>query len=101
MAIIRVRPGVAVANDGTYPEWRGSRKGASGVQDLGGRYEEATYRGVVYSLSTAGAGQTQAGANLFSTAIASFQPIVGVYNPSNSSVRLSILKAWVGISAYP
>lgn len=101
MAIIRVKPGPLVAQDGTYPEWRGNRKGAGTVQDIGGRYEEAAYRNNIYSITTAGAGQAQAAANLFSTAIATFQPIVGLYNLSTSPVRLSILKAWVGISAYP
>jgi hypothetical protein len=101
MAIIRTKPGVVTAQDGTYPELRGGRKGGLVSQDVGGRYEEAAYRNAVYSISTGGAGQAQAAANLFSTAIATFQPIVGVYNPSNSPVRLSVLKAWVGISAYP
>lgn len=101
MAIIRTKPGVVTAQDGTYPELRGNRKGALTSQDVGGRYEEAAYRGAIYSVSTAGAGQGQVGSNLFSTAIATFQPIVGVWNPSNSPVRLSILKVWMGIVGLP
>ena len=101
MAVIRVKPGVVTAGDTTYPELRGSRKGGLVSQDVGGRYEEATYRNAVYSLSTASTGVALAAVNLVTTAIGTFQPILAVYNPLTSPVRLSILQAWMGFSAVP
>lgn len=99
--IVRTKPGVVTAQDGTYPELRGARKGGLTSQDVGARYEEATYRGGVYSVSTGGAGITLAGVNLFSTAVATFQPILALYNPLTSKVNLSILQSWLGVSGDP
>jgi hypothetical protein len=101
MAIIRIKPGPVVAQDGSYPELRGTRKGALTAQDVGGRYEEATYRGNCYSISTTGAGFTLAAVNLFSTAIGTFQPILAVYNPSTNTKYFTLLQAWCGVTASP
>ena len=65
------------------------------------RYAYLALSGLVYSISSSGGGQTQVAANLFSTAIATFQPIVGLYNPLTNNKNAVILKAWVGNSAYP
>ncbi len=84
MAIIRVKPGVVAVNDGTYPELRGSRKGGASVQDIGGRYEEAAYRGVLfYAANTA--------AQALSVASSTFTGLV-VQNPGGSGKNLSILE---------
>jgi hypothetical protein len=99
--IIRVRPGVNVAQDNTYPELRGSRKGAFAKQSIGGLYEEATFRGNVYSISTTGAGFVLAAVNLFSTGIGTFQPILALYNPQNNTKAFAILQAWCGVTATP
>lgn len=101
MAIIRVKPGPVVAQDGSYPELRGTRKGSLTSQDVGGRYEEATYRGNCYSISTTGAGFVLAAVNLFSTAIGTFQPILAVYNPSTNTKYFVLLQAWCGVTASP
>ena len=61
------------------------------------RYTYGTLTGNQYSISSAGAGQTQVAANLFSTAIATFQPIVGVYNPLTNNKNAVITKMWVGV----
>jgi hypothetical protein len=97
MAIIRVKPGVVTAQDGTYPELRGGRKGGLLSQDVGGRYEEAAYRGSVYSAATAGGGVALAATHLFSTAIATFTPILAVYNPLTNNKNFSVLAAWAGL----
>jgi hypothetical protein len=101
MAIIRVKPGVVTAQDGTYPELRGSRKGGLVAQDCAGRYEESTYRGNTYTCSTAGGGLATAATQLFSTAIATFTPILAIYNPLISKVNLSVLQVYSGLSAAP
>ena len=95
--IVRSKVGPVIAGDGTYPEGRGGRTGELIVADAHGRYTETTYRAGVYSISSAGAGQAQVAANLFSTAIATFQPIVGIYNPTPNTINVAILKAWIGI----
>jgi hypothetical protein len=91
MAIIRTKPGVAVAQDGTYPELRGARKGGLVSQDVGSRFEEACYRGVLFSTGTSVAALTAATILLTSAA----QPILGVWNPLNSPVNVVILQAAV------
>jgi hypothetical protein len=65
------------------------------------KFASLTLSGALFSVSSAGAGQAQVGANLFSTAIATSQPIVGVFNPSGSGKNAIITKAYIGISAFP
>jgi hypothetical protein len=65
------------------------------------RYYAQNYRSNTFTASTPGAGVTLANANLFSTAIASFQPILGLYNPLSSLVNLVITHAWFGVSGSP
>jgi hypothetical protein len=71
------------------------------VSEVNARYSGLTNSGIVRSASVAGAGITLAATNLFSTAIATFTPILAIYNPSTSSVRLVVLQAWVGVTADP
>lgn len=99
--IIRVRPGVTTSQDGTYNELRGTRKGGLVSQDVGGRYEESTYRGSAYSITTVGGGVQLAATHLFSTAIATFTPILALYNPLTNTKAFSILQAWCGLVAAP
>ena len=89
MAIFRVKTGPQVAQDGTYPELRGSRKGGLVSQDVGSRFEEACYRGTLFSTGTSVAALSAATILL----TASAQPILGVWNPLNSPVNLVILQA--------
>src|SRR5258707_1216574 len=99
MAIIRTKVGPIIGQDGSYPEIRGGRKGGMMQQDVGGRYEEAAYRGNVYSSATAGGGVQLAATHLFSTAIGTFTPILAIYNPLTSPVNLAILNAWCTLTA--
>jgi hypothetical protein len=93
MAIIRVRPGVAVASDGSYPEMRGTRKGAIAVQAVGNRFEELVLRGNVYAAQVANVATTTG-----TTALsAGGTPILLVWNPANSGRLLSILQAFVAV----
>lgn len=101
MAIIRTKVGVSTSQDGAYPEWRGTRKGAGLIQDTAGRFEESALRGSLFSASVGGAGQTLVAVNLFSTAIATFQPIFALYNPTGNAKLFAILKAWCGVVAAP
>jgi hypothetical protein len=101
MAIIRIKPGVVVAQDGTYPELRGGRTGELLSSDAHARFQEATYRGNVYAggmqlTSIANATFTTAtslSATLATAATAT--PIVGIWNPSTSLVNAVILQAVV------
>lgn len=71
------------------------------VTELQPRYYEQTYRGLKFSNSTAGGGVQLAATHLFSAAIASFTPILAVYNPIVSGKNLVIDQAWVGLAAAP
>lgn len=82
--IIRVKPGTVTAQDATYPELRGSRKGGLVSQDVGGRYEEAAYRGVMfYAVNTA--------AQALSVASSTYTGLV-VQNPVGSGKNLALLE---------
>lgn len=71
------------------------------ISELMGRYYEQTYRGNKYAASIGGAGITLAAVNLFSTAIATFQPIFCLYNPLTSQINLAIQHLWCGVTADP
>lgn len=71
------------------------------VSPLMGKYYEQNYRGNKYVASTAGGGVQLAATHLFSTAIATFTPILAIYNPLTSPVNLVIQKIWCGLTAAP
>jgi len=103
MAIIRIKPGVVTAQDGTYPELRGARKGGLVSQDVGGRFEESCYRGALFAGGMVG---TSIASATFTTAdglsatlatAATATPIAGLWNPSGSKVNAVILQATISI----
>ena len=71
------------------------------ITELMARYYQNTYRGQKFVCSTAGGGVQLAATHLFSTAIATFTPILALYNPLTSPVNLVLLKAWCGLTAAP
>lgn len=71
------------------------------VSPLMPKYYENTYRGLKYVASTAGGGVQLAATHLFSTAVATFTPILAIYNPITSKVNLVVTKAWCGLTAAP
>jgi hypothetical protein len=87
---ILTRVGPASAADGTADnQARSTRELASVVGDIGGRFEEATFRNQVYSASTAVAGVAPG------TALSTTPPFL-LYNPSNSGKVLSLIETFVG-----
>ena len=94
MAIIRVVPGPQTNQDGTYPEWRGGRKGTAGVQDMGGRYEESSYRQVSFIAVCPGP-------QVLSTTTTTPTTYTGLYvgNPSGSGRNFSVLEITVAIAS--
>ncbi len=85
--IIRTRPGPTVAQDGSYPEARGGRKGTVGTQDMAGRYEEASYRQAAFIAANGG---IQLITNTTTTPTTYTGLIVG--NPAGSGKNLSLLE---------
>ena len=71
------------------------------VTELQPRYYENTYRAQKFTASTVGGGLATAATQLFSTAIATFTPILALYNPLTSPVNLVIDHIWCGLSAAP
>jgi hypothetical protein len=71
------------------------------VSQLMAKFYQANYRGLKFCASVGGAGQALAAANLFSTAIATFQPIFALYNPLTSLVNLVLQHLWCGVTADP
>lgn len=82
-----VQPGVQQVGDGTPGPARGGRQGETIVSELHGRYYEQNFRGNTFS-----GGMQPASINVatFTTATlgATATPIVGVWNPSTSTVNL-------------
>jgi hypothetical protein len=85
------RVGPAYGADGSDQVPRMTKDTALVVQDAHGRNYEATYRGNVWTLSTAAAGITVAAANVIAASAGS--PIVGVFNPVGSGKNLVIVRA--------
>lgn len=96
MPLAQATVGPIFAQDGASPPG-GLRQGKLGslvVHELHGRFYEQTYRANMYSTS---ANLTALSANTISSAnSATGTPIVGVWNPSNSTVNLVVLQAAVG-----
>src|ERR1039458_3137225 len=83
--IIRVKPGIQTAADGTYPELRGGRKGGLVSQDVGGRYEEAAYRKALFTAYAVGQAVSTVGVAMVGLQIWNGSPVAG-------GVNLAILK---------
>jgi hypothetical protein len=96
--LIQAQTGPQTLQDGTYPNLRAGKAGDAIISELNGRYYENTYRGNKYAASVGGAGQTLVAANLFSTAIGTFQPIMALYNPLTNNKNFVIAQAWCGIT---
>lgn len=65
------------------------------------RYYENTYRGFKFTATTAGGGLQLAATHLFSTAIATFTPILAIYNPLTSGKNIVLDHIYAGLSAAP
>lgn len=89
--------GPTVNADGSNPALRQSKTGEQLVGDVHARFYEQCYRGNIY---TGGISSTAlVSANAIATGLtATAQPIIGLYNPSTSTVNLVILKATVVMS---
>lgn len=92
--LLQGQTGPQTTADGTYPNLRIGKAGDIINSELHGRFYEQTYRGNLYS---AGSSTTALSANTI-TLVASTTPIVGVWNPSNSTVNLVVLQAGLQIS---
>lgn len=95
MAIIRTKPGVVKASDGTYPELRGGTSGEAMVADAHGRYLEPARRGNVFFAATPSGQTTTAG-------LATTYVGLVVSNPVGNPWNLAILKvsyAWTVIAS--
>ena len=83
------QPSTSSIQAGTTPTVRSGQLGDMIVSELHGRFYEQVYRNNVYS---AGSSVTALSANTI-TLTATTTPIVGVYNPSTSTVNCVILQA--------
>ena len=99
--LLQTQVGPQVVSDGSFPNVRAGKTGELIASELNGRYYEQTYRGNKYGASAAGGGVQLAATHLFSTAIATFTPILAVYNPITSPVNLVIEQIWCGLTAAP
>jgi hypothetical protein len=71
------------------------------VTEANPRYYQNTYQALKFLASTAGGGVQLAATSLFSTAIATFTPILALYNPLTNAVNLVLTRIWCGLSAAP
>lgn len=83
--------------DGSLINVRMGKTGEALIGQAHGRYYEPAVRGNVWSLSTAAAGVTIAAANVFSASAG--QPIVGIYNPTNSGKNCVITRAILALAS--
>lgn len=90
----QVGPQVISDGVGTQPIRQG-KAGEVVVQELHGRFYEQVYRGNVFSI---GCSTTALSANTISLT-SSTTPILGVYNPSASTVNVVVLQAALSVAA--
>lgn len=83
-SILRVGP--QYASDGSLLPFRASKEGAGIMRDMGGRYEEATIRNMIYTASIGVAGVAPG------TALSTTPPLI-LYNPPNSGKILTLLES--------
>lgn len=91
--ILQGQTGPNISADGAQLPARMGRLSDLIVSELHGRFYEQTFRGNVYSI---GSGATALSANTVTLSNTS-TPIVGVWNPSTSSVNLVMLQAAVQV----
>lgn len=89
---INGKVGPGFAQDGSLVDPRMTKDLGTTVQELHGRYFESTYRGSVFTCSTAAAGITLAATNLSPLAAGTGTPIVGLFNPQGSGKNLVLNK---------
>jgi|ERR1051326_8829853 hypothetical protein len=94
MAYNEIQVGPKVLADGAIATARGEKSGSLLVTDAHGRFQEAAYRGALFS---AGMTATSIANVTFTTATtgATATPIIGVWNPLFSGKNLVILQARV------
>lgn len=95
--LLNAQVGPTVNADGSNPVLRQTKTGELAVGDVHGRFYEQCYRGNIY---TGGISNTAlASTNAIATGVtSSATPVIGLYNPSTSSVNLVILQATIVIS---
>jgi hypothetical protein len=92
--LLQGQVGPSVQADGTLPSLRLGKSAEGVIQQLHGKYYEQNYRGNMYSFglsNTALVTQNAIATNVNSSA----QPVIGLYNPSTSSVNLVILQLFL------
>lgn len=92
----QVGPAVVADGVGSQP-FRQEKTGAMVVQEVHGRFYEQCYRGNIY---TAGMLLTSISNATFTTATTGVTatPIIGVWNPSSSTVNVVLLQAVLGVT---
>jgi hypothetical protein len=90
----KVGPGFA--QDGSLVDPRMTKDLATVSQMLHGNYYETTYRGNVFTASTAAAGITLVALNVSPLTVNTGIPIIGLWNPPGSGKNLVINKVNVG-----
>jgi hypothetical protein len=88
--------GPQVLSDGVNQAFRQGKSAEQIVGELHGRFYEQNYRGSVFS---DGMGITSISASTFTTAnlTATETPIIGVYNPSTSTINVVVLQATLSV----
>ncbi len=93
--LLQGQVGPQVAGDGAMPSARSGRTGELVFSEVHGRFYEQNSRAAIFS---AGMTVTSISNSTFTTLTNSTTPILGVWNPANSTVNLVILKAAITIA---
>ena len=93
---VRGQVGPSTLADGAEQAFRQGKTGEQVITELHGRFYEQNYRGAVYS---DGMGLTAINNATYTVATtdATITPVVGIWNPSTSSVNVSIIRVTVGL----
>lgn len=93
MATMQGQTGPQVLADGASTTIRQGKSGEASTADAHGRYQEAVYRGGVYSLSTSAAAPTAY------VGAAGGSPLLSAHNPTGSGKNLVLLAVSLGLNA--
>lgn len=99
---INGKVGPGFAQDGSLVDPRLTKDLGIVAQQLHGLYEENTYRGNIFTASTAAAGVTLVAANVSPLVANTGIPIIGLWNPPGSGKNLIINKVnagWISATA--